>query len=810
MATSKYLRKYAKGGNPRFTQVNDGLRAMQQQSKTIVDGLKTAALQQKQQDELMISGMDRKFKNEAENRKLLNEIEVETPFKLQKAALDRNKKTELKSLADQAKEYDNLAGVWGALSPQLAKQFQGLAENTRDFVNTNNAIDDFNRISSDGTLDNYYYLYDKVNEGTAYDDAVNELSKNYKAAFEDGKLDAKADFDYLQNELKIKNPILQKLIVKDLTDNFSRQGEDIKGIAQQMGLDLTKNNITKLYQFRSLEILKQLGINPKSEAGFKIQELFRTKGLVQENQLTLETDYMKLSDTINGGLKEIQAATDYKTRNAKWKEIQTSIYALPVKDRNGIYSRQLTVNKKDVFLGWAKDQADNTMYQGVGGWEKFKSEVLGVTAENKYGYEITGATGNKNAKFNRILGKFPNMEAELYEYWSDADKKNAKAQEYIEDNKNKAASIEYKTKLEKGQYKNKDGTYNDAFWNDWYATNGNPHARAVFAGALGYADDKHDINTLNSIVIQAYKNNDFATVFGAWAKMDDADQTIGFIYEDLKELAYSKGVELNQLDKVLLDQMKMNIDKVYKHGTLDRTKDTSSNNIHKEALGEALAIYRNSKGKGNADERWDLASTKVDRMLGIGPDGELVKFNDEGYRGSGPFLQKQSKSMGVIFVKNSGQQFGNLSSIEIDDRLRSKGLMRQELKGDARKTALMGIVQEQLKNINKSDVYDFLKGGKTNDLLINHLLEDQMGDVDPIKFRNDLRDAIDVNAELKKNAIQWGAKQWCDEMLGPTATGDLTKDSLAICVGAVEAQTGTQAWEFFLNPALRERLRRPE
>ena len=163
MATNKYFRKYAKGGNPRFTQANDGLRAMQQQSKTIVDGLKTAALQQKQQDELMISGMDRKFKNEAENRKLLNEIEVETPFKLQKAALDRNKKSELKSLADQAKEYDNLAGVWGRLSPSLAKQFQGLAQNTTDFINTNNAIDDFNRISSDGTLDKIYYLYDKVN-----------------------------------------------------------------------------------------------------------------------------------------------------------------------------------------------------------------------------------------------------------------------------------------------------------------------------------------------------------------------------------------------------------------------------------------------------------------------------------------------------------------------------------------------------------------------------------------------------------------------------------------------------------------------
>ena len=808
MATNKYFRKYAKGGNPRFTQANDGLRAMQQQSKTIVDGLKTAALQQKQQDELMISGMDRQFKNEAENRKLLIEIEVETPFKLQKAALDRNKKSELKSLADQAKEYDNLAGVWGRLSPQLAKQFQGLAENTRDFVNTNNAIDDFNRISSDGTLDKIYYLYNKVNAGKAFDDAVN-LRENAFEDFRNGKLDAKKDFDYLTYQLKTKNPIMQKLLFKDINDNFARQEQDIRGIAQQMGLDLTKNNITKLYQFRSLEILKQLGINPKSEAGFKIQELFRTKGLVQENQLTLETDYMQLSENINGGLKQIHAATDYKTRNANWKEIQTSIYALPVKDRNGTYSRQLTVNKKEVFLGWAKDQADNTMYQGVGGWEKFKSEVLGVTAENEYGYEITGATGNKNAKFNRILGKFPNMEAELYEYWSDADKKNAKAQEYIEDNKNKAASIEYKTKLEKGQYKNKDGTYNDAFWNDWYASNGNKHARAVFAGALGYADDKHDINTLNSVVMQAYKNGDFATVYGAWAKMDEADQTIGFIYEDLKELAYINGVDINKLDNTLLQQMKLSIDKVYKHGTLDRTKDPSSNDIDRDALAQALAIYRNNKGKGTTQERWEAATTAVDRMLGIGPDGELVKFNELGYRGSGPFLQKQSKSMGVIFVKNSGQQFGDLSSIEIDGKL--QGAFNRELTGDARQGALEGIIDDNFKDgsLPSTDLYNFLNNKPHNNALLNHLQDEQLGNVDPIKLRNSIKNKIDKKAETTN--IQWGAQQWCDEILGPrSATGDPKIDSFAICISALEQQTGTQAWEFLLNPALRERLRRPE
>ena len=84
-----------------------------------------------------------------------------------------------------------------------------------------------------------------------------------------------------------------------------------------------------------------------------------------------------------------------------------------------------------------------------------------------------------------------------------------------------------------------------------------------------------------------------------------------------------------------------------------------------------------------------------------------------------------------------------------------------------------------------------------------------MGDVDPIKFRNKLTQALDVNAELKKNAIQWGAKQWIDHHLGSTATGSLEQNAFTIGIQALEKETGVQAWEFFLNPALRERLRRP-
>ena len=130
-------------------------------------------------------------------------------------------------------------------------------------------------------------------------------------------------------------------------------------------------------------------------------------------------------------------------------------------------------------------------------------------------------------------------------------------------------------------------------------------------------------------------------------------------------------------------------------------------------------------------------------MLGIGPDGELVKFNELGYRGSGPFLQKQSKSMGVIFVKNSGQQFGDLSSIEIDGKL--QGAFNRELTGDARQGALEGIIDDNFKDgsIPSTDLYNFLNNKPHNNALLNHLQDEQLGNVDPIKLRNSIKNKIE-------------------------------------------------------------------
>jgi len=811
MAKVTKPQRYGKGGRFRGPTISRaGISAIEQQSRTTTDALKQQALQQKNLDKMMISDLDRKNKLEQKNADELYKLEVDAPYKARMNALKTNAQTEIKSFKDQAAEYDRLAGVWGKLSPSLARTFQSLAQNTTDYIQTTQAIDEFDRISSDGTLEAAYYTFNRLGQSNAYDDAVDLRETRHQESLK-GDANAKQEFEYLSQLLKTRNPVLQKLLYRDIKTNFDGIEQDLLASVEN---NVDKVTVTRLYQTKALQLLRQLNINPKSENGFKIQELFRNKGLIKERQLTLEQEYLSLNETINSGLTQIEAsldADDYSSANAKWKEIQTSINALPVKSSEGVFSRRITINKREDFEDWAKKQASSTKYSGPGGWVKYQAEVLGKTPATPFGYEINGATGNKEAKYNRILGKFPNLEEELREHWSTEDQKTQKAIDRINDRRLQFEAQPYRDKLNQGLYKNQTGAgFNEQFWNDWAKTNGNQYARSIFGEAMGFATGNIDHNTLTSTLVQEFKRGNMMNVYSAWAtSYTDDKQDIGFVMRDLQGLAQSMGVEVTELDETLMTKFNAKVKKIYGHGTLDQTLDESGTTKAKEILGATLGIFSMSAGTGKSiDERFNDAEAAINVLLGIdNKSGEVKDFDKDGFRGEGIFRQKRSQKMGVIFVRDAGLVFDGTTSIEIDDEL--KGEFNRELDGKARENALMGIIQKQLNNIDSVDLYNFLKGGQSNDRLLNHLLDEQMGDVDPIKFRNKLTQALDVNAELKKNAIQWGAKQWIDHHLGSTATGSLEQNAFTIGIQALEKETGVQAWEFFLNPALRERLRRP-
>jgi len=808
--------RYGKGGRFGGTQISRaGISAIAAQSKTTTDALKEQARQQKEIDKTTIAGMDRSNKLKLQNAQDVYKIETDAPYKARMNALKTNAQVQIKSYKDQAEEYDRLAGVWGRLSPTLAKQFQSLAQNTEDYIATTRAIDEFNTLASDGTLDKIKYTYNRVGQSSALDDAANQQSKLVEQAL-GGDLEAEQEFDYMGQVLKTRNPVLQKLLFNDIKTNFDSIEQDM--LASVEG-DIDKFTATRLYQTRAVQILNRLGINPKSETGFKIQELFRQKGLVKESQLSLEQQFMDRTAAIDGGLNQIEAALEsgnYAEAQAVWKTVQNNVYALPVKGSDGTYSRKVTLNKADEFYTWAESVVGDSRFAGEAGWIKYKKVVLGIDENNEYGYEITGATGNKNAKHNRIIGKHPNFLIALREKWENADSANTKAIEHVNDRRLQAEARQYIDKLDNGEYFNPDRSLKQEFYSDWKKTNGNKYAREAFAELIGYDSENVDENTFNSTLLQAYRNGDLMATYMTWAvDYNDEKQAIGFIIKDLQGLAQAKGTEVTGLDEKLLPFFEKKLAKVLGADSLEDVMDESSTDKAREMLGATLAVFAETAGSGKSvEERYNDAVSVVDVLLGIdSKTGTAIPFDNKGYRGEGAFKQKRTKEGKVLFVRDSGVVFSNITSIEINDRL--TGRFGNELKGENRQTALMNLISQQVKdgNVSTDDFYNFINGQPQNNRFLNHIESEQLGDVNGVMLKNAIKSKLNTKAGQKKTAIQWGADEWCNYHLGPTADGvygkDLSKQAFGVCMEALKkdaAVQGVELYQLLLNKQIRDKF----
>ena len=808
--------RYAKGGRFGGTQLSRaGISAIQQQSKTTTDALREQARVQKELDKTQIAGMDRRNKLMQKNAEEIYKLETDAPYKARMNALKTNAEVQIKSYQDQAAEYDRLAGVWGRLSPTLAKNFQSLAQSTEDYIATTNAIDEFNTLASDGTLDKIKYTYNRVGQSSALDDAANQQTKLVEQAL-GGDLEAEQEFDYMGQVMKTRNPVLQKLLFNDIKTNFDSIEQDM--LASVEG-DIDKFTATRLYQTRAIQILNRLGINPKSETGFKIQELFRQKGLVKESQLSLEQQYMDRTAVIDGGLNQIEAALEadnYAEAQAVWKTIQNNVYALPVKTRDGTYSRKVTLNKADEFYQWAESLVGDSRFAGEAGWIKYQKVVLGIDENNPHGYEITGATGNKNAKHNRIIGKHPNFLIGLREKWENADSANTKAIEHINDRRLQAEARQYIDKLNNGEYFNPDRSLKQEFYSDWQKTNGNKYAREAFAELIGYDSENVDENTFNSTLLQAYRNGDLMATYMTWAvDYNDDQQEIGFIMRDLQGLAQVKGTEVKGLDEKLLPFFESKLKKVLGADSLEDVMDESSTDKAREMLGATLAVFSETAGSGKSiEERYNDAVSVVDVLLGIdSKTGTPVAFDNRGYRGQGAFKQKRTKDGKVLFVRDAGVVFNGITSIEINDRL--TGNFGNELKGDKRKTSLMNLINEQVKdgNVSADDFYNFVSGEPHNNRFLNHIEQEQLGNVNAVKLKNAIKSKLNTKAAQKQTAIQWGADEWCDYHLGPTANDvygkDLSKQAFGVCMEALKkdaAVQGVELYQLLLNKQIRDKF----
>ena len=823
MATSKYYKKYASGGNPRNRQVSDGLRAMQIQSDNITRALEKRRGEQKVQDTSLITDLTNKARTEAKARETLYKLEVETPEKLRANALKRNNDIQQESLKRKANEYKNLAAVWGNLTPTLAKNFGALAENAENYINTTNAITEFNRMDAAGEVGSMMEVYGKAMDKADLLGFSQQRAKAYQEYQRTGSANDKQIFNYLTDANELRNPVLKDIVFSDLKKNFDGIETDFLNFLKTNNIEVNKDTVLSHYQFRAMEFLKQYNIDPNSEIGFKVQRLFKAKGAVKENQFTLGHEYEKHNNVVNQSVARIKAlsgesftSADFSTptqynnvkktfeerKNAVWVDTISSLNARPILTKDGQYKEQTAPNTRANIVGWAKEQAKD--YDSP---TQYMEEIFGVTVENPDGYLIPGA--DKDTPRNRILGKFPNLRAEMEEAFAEEYREKRRNQETLTKARQSSTAVQYQEKLDSGYYKQNP----DEFWTDWNASNGNPAARQVFAGSLGFNSKYVDEGTLTSTIVQNYKAGNLAEVYSAWAGLPDEEQEIGFIVKDLKELAKIKGLTVtkgkNSLDAHLRELTQSRIDLVTSKGATDKTEHPTVKGVPEEALGYLLEEFRNNQS-GSVSERFELAKAKLEAQLGI-VNGTPVPFDSvTGLRGSGQFLQKQGKTGAtnqVIFVKNAGENFGNISAFEVD-------ITVGESKNTDRLTKLTSLVFADVESadptISDRDIYSLLKTGETSNRLLNHLMQPKvLGDVTKTDFINTIKNTVQTTAENKKLVRQWGGVEWCNHILG-AYSGTLSDDQKAIgvCVKYIENQFDTPAWEFLLNPSLQDRLQR--
>ena len=837
MGTAKDYKVYGSGGKQRNRRLDDGLRAMQIQTDRQVNALQKLEAQNRLQSQAYISGLESKAKKEYENRKLLNKLEDETPRKMRADSIKRNAEITVKSLKDQATENDKLAKVWAGLSPTLSKQAENLYNATEKYLGHTDAIEKFNDMQSNGTLEQSYKMFDSVKGQAGTMDVANEQYKAYERGDDEVG-------NYLTEIQKIRNPYLKTLLFEDLKKNFDGLETHFTAFLKSGDGSLyNRKDILSHYQYRALEWLEQYGIKPDSEIGFKVQQLFRNKGATAQNQLELGHQHATHTNVIESAVSEIGALNanppdlaNYKDdvksyeaameahkeqTNALWIKAVNSQHQLPLVGSNGTYAINKAPNMRNSIVAFAENALRNPRYSSgegsTNGFELFKEEVLGVTKDNPYGYLIPGADPNSKKKTDRILGKFPMLEEQLLEAWQTENKKKLNIATALQDDKLKAEAKAIEIRLNNKEFKGQMG-WDGEFWKVWASNKGNKYVNRLMADYIGLGGDNIDYH---SNIIQSYRAGDIVGVMNAYAIMDDKgalgpkDQNLEYIVQNLEGLATYFNTDVTGLDDIIEDQSKAMVAEVIKHDVTGRLKTMSQSGMEEKLTATILATYTKAQGD-TPKEKYQNTITLVKSMLGY--DGDVLgKFDNNQVRGWGEFRHKLVNG-NVVFTNTalSGRDFNGITENEIESMLSRKQNTIFDDSAEARKAPrldkLSRIVSYANRNYNATgqgvstqDIYDYVVTGTTENELINHLVKDHLDGNSVSEFKRSLEPLLD--AKFYNKVVMMDGDEWCNYKFGPGSANLSPKDKpLGVCIEKIEKDFGIPAWEVLVDPKVKEKL----
>ena len=795
---SKSLRRYASGGNPRDSTLDAGLTAMRQQSDTQIRQLEKLSGQRERQDNIFLDSLKGKLSREADNRKEKYEIEEIAPREMNAKALEKNNQRLQERFKQEIKEKDDLSAVWGELSPTLAKAGTDLWSAGRGFLDTRAAVDDYEELIRNGTLDKlsqFQIATDKKGQ-KIFGDYTNLFTGRLSHYLKTGDINAKKEAEVMLYQLKTNNPKLRDKLVEDVKADISSIIRDTIAMVEdpesESPIKVDHKNVAQIIHFRGVELCRQLGINPKSKAGLEIQKAFRTEGLKYEQQYTLGYEYNRDSAVVNGQpdlIKVSQKDNDYEGANNNWKIMVSTYQSLPVQSRSGEWSAPINVNPKESFKDLAIELMYNPRY--ANNYTLFAEEVLGKNAANPYGYVIVNPEGDTNKKHNRILGKHPNLENELKEEWARIFENVKKAEKKTIESKQAAEAAPFIESIKNGDFKGKDAE----LWKAFEKHKNNPVVLATVGSSLAFSDETVNKGLLKSQLFRDMRSGNTSAIIDSWFSAPEGDQDINWAHDNFGEIADLENKELNQLDTHLIDMGNAKLTSIIKDNSLTQSRHDSTFGIENDMASFLVNYYVTNRNKfDSASAAWEASKAQLNFMLGIDANGmPLPPDPDTRIRGHGEFKHRVGNTGDnrIVFLSKVGTVYGNTSSGEIKEVLDGNKTKKQ-------KTNYL-IDAVAIQSIDHFSDSLLLEAAATNGHTANHPL---LGQIYPhlkklgIKRKDFLQEVINKrfpnSKEQKDIFVETVGSDWCDEHFKPAENIKNPNDKLmGVCMDRVSKQTNT-------------------
>ena len=130
---AKIYQRHSKGGRFRRADIGDaGIRSYREQQKNIIDAIKLQQAQAKDISRDQLSGMRETAQTEANNRRILSDLESSI-YSVKRENIQKRQKTEVERLEDKAKEYEKESEFWKDFSTTYSKQYGEAAKEVWDF-----------------------------------------------------------------------------------------------------------------------------------------------------------------------------------------------------------------------------------------------------------------------------------------------------------------------------------------------------------------------------------------------------------------------------------------------------------------------------------------------------------------------------------------------------------------------------------------------------------------------------------------------------------------------------------------------------